>query len=71
MDDQIVKATSHHPPSSNEVIEAHQAVRIETANMMATIYRVVPNSRERSVALTHLETAMMWANAGIARNQNG
>ncbi|WP_420909120.1 DUF7681 family protein [Lysinibacillus fusiformis] len=27
-----------------------------------------PNSREKSVAMTNLETAMFWANDSIARN---
>lgn len=27
-----------------------------------------PNSREKSLALTNLEQAMMWANAAIQRN---
>lgn len=27
-----------------------------------------PDSREKSLALTKLEEAIMWANAGIARN---
>jgi hypothetical protein len=29
----------------------------------------VPQSREQSLALTHLEDCVMWANAGIARNE--
>jgi hypothetical protein len=28
-----------------------------------------PDSREKSLALTHLEDAVMWANAAIARNE--
>lgn len=28
-----------------------------------------PASREQSLALTHLEDAVMWANAAIARNE--
>jgi hypothetical protein len=28
---------------------------------------LVPDSREKSLAITHLEEAVMWANAGIAR----
>lgn len=42
----------------------------EAARMLATtIIECCPQSRERSVALTHLETASMWANASIARNE--
>lgn len=29
---------------------------------------VLPESREKSKAITHLDAAMMWANASIARN---
>lgn len=32
------------------------------------IEAVVPESRERSLALTKLEEVVFWANAGIARN---
>ncbi|WP_459213736.1 Acb2/Tad1 domain-containing protein [Paenibacillus macerans] len=28
----------------------------------------VPNSREKSLAMTKLEQSVFWANAGIARN---
>jgi hypothetical protein len=33
------------------------------------INTVVPDGRERSISLTELENVMMWANAGIARQQ--
>lgn len=29
----------------------------------------VPNSREKSLAMTNLEQAVFWANAGVARNE--
>jgi len=30
---------------------------------------LVPDSREKSLAITKLEEVVMWANAGIARNE--
>lgn len=33
------------------------------------LHSLIPESRELSLALTKLEEAMFWANAGIARNQ--
>jgi hypothetical protein len=39
------------------------------AKMMATIIEnTCPESREKSLAITNLEQAVMWANASIARN---
>ena len=44
-------------PGSNPVIH-----KIKTAaNFMAEIIEALPPGRRRSVALTHLETASMWA----------
>ena len=37
-------------------------------NLGADILGLVPESREQSLAMTKLEEAMFWANAGIARN---
>jgi hypothetical protein len=34
-----------------------------------TVANTVPPGREQSLALTHLEQAMMFANAGIARSK--
>lgn len=35
-----------------------------------TLLKTVPESRERSLAITKIEEAMMWANAAIDRNDN-
>lgn len=44
----------------------------DTAKELAALYlEICPESRERSVALTDLETSVMWANASIARNEKG
>lgn len=38
-------------------------------NMALEILKCAPSSRERSLAITKLEEAVMWANAAIARNE--
>lgn len=68
MNPQIEKAFSFH------VAKPHQAgmygsIR-ETAKMFAyVIDELVPDSREKSLAMTKPEECVMWANAGIARNE--
>ena len=46
-----------------------QLIRSSGKAMARTILKLTPQSRERSLALTKLEEAVMWANAAIARNE--
>lgn len=59
----------HHPPSSDQIVRAHEAVRAACLAAAQVVSGNVPAGREKALAFTHLEDAMMWANAGIARNQ--
>ena len=65
--DEIRNRVEYHAPSP-EAILRHNAVRRAIEYAMIEINTNVPDSREKSVAMTELETAMFWANAGIARN---
>lgn len=58
----------YHPPKTEETIKAHEAVRENCKNLAETLSLYVAPSRELSLALTKIEEAMFWANAGIARN---
>ena len=59
----------HAPPTSMPQIgEAHEAVRNKLFAVACEVVALVPQGRELALALTNLEQAMMWANAGIARN---
>ena len=65
---QLENNFSYHPPLVGQA-ERYNEIR-ETAKLFATqLLFQCPESRERSVALTHLETAVMFANAAIARNE--
>ncbi len=66
----LEKRVKHHPPSSDEVVAAHEAIRAGVLELGDVILENVPQSRELALCLTNLEQAMMWANAGIARNQD-
>lgn len=48
--------------------ELHGNVRIKCQELAEFIANEIPVGREQSLALTKIEEAMFWANAGIARN---
>lgn len=59
----------YHPPSTEAVAHRHVLIREATKYLGAVILKLCPNSRERSLAMTKIEEAMMWANAAVARYQ--
>ena len=53
-------------------MERHQRVREVCREAAEEIVEVTgPSTREQSLAITHLEEAMFWANAAIAREITG
>lgn len=58
---------AYHPPASDGAAAAHATVRDECGNLAGLIDELVPDGREKALAVTKLEEAMMWANAAIAR----
>jgi hypothetical protein len=62
------KDFSYHPPKEDQApryIEIRDLAKAYAGVLMMNC----PPSRERSLALTALEEAVMWANASIARNE--
>lgn len=59
--------TCHSPKGD----QAERYVRLrDKGKELALLYEeLCPDSREKSLALTHLEESNMWANASIARNE--
>jgi len=64
---QIENNFSYHAPKPGQP-EIYEAVREKAKELAYLIDTHVPESREQSLALTNLEQAVMWANAGVARN---
>lgn len=57
-----------HPANTPTRQAAHAEVRRVCLEAAKALLPLVPNGREQSLVITHLEDAMMWANAGIARS---
>lgn len=57
----------YHSPKEGQQ-EKYEAIREKAKELANLIDAECPNSREKSVAMTNLETTVMWANASIARN---
>jgi hypothetical protein len=66
--DQLKHRFQFHPADAENKKDAHQQVRevlLEAADTLVDLTGA--ESREQSLAITHLEEAMFWANAAIAR----
>jgi hypothetical protein len=57
----------YHPPASEDVRDLHAKVRAHCLDLARMLDFILPECRERSLAITHLEETMMWSNAAIAR----
>jgi len=64
----IEKNFSYHAPKNNQP-ERYEKIRYKAKLLAAYIDENCPDSREKSLAMTKLEEAVMWANASIARNE--
>lgn len=61
------KTYAYHKPSA-ESLETIRQLRERFSLLHDAIERLCPASRERSVALTELETAAMWAIKAVVCN---
>ena len=59
---------TYHKPKEGQP-EKYEKLRAAAKNLAWDICENCPESRERSLALTNLEEAIMWANASIARHE--
>ncbi len=59
---------TYHAPKEGQP-ERYERIRYKAKMFAAYINEHCPDSREKSVALTKIEEAAMWANAAIARNE--
>ena len=59
---------SYHAPKDDQP-KRYENIRNKAKMLAAYINEYCPDSREKSLAMTKLEEAVMWANASIARNE--
>ncbi len=62
------KMFSYHPPKGDQQ-ERYEKLRDQAKILAIKIDKYCPNSREKSLAITKLREATMWANASIACNE--
>jgi hypothetical protein len=56
-----------HAPKPGQP-EVYQNIRNAAHNLALFINDVAPDSREKSLAITHLEEVVFWTNAAVARH---
>lgn len=59
---------TYHAPKGDQP-KRYEAIRAKARELAELIEASCPESREKSLANTRLEEAVMWANASIARNE--
>lgn len=60
--------TGHHPPGSQAVIDAHQAVRAGARNFLQVLQDNLPEGPDKTIALRKAQETMWAANSAIACN---
>lgn len=66
--EEIEKRFTYHPPKGDQV-ERYTNMRDVGKQFARFVISNTPECREQSLAITHIEEAIMWANAAIARNE--
>lgn len=65
---QIDNNFTYHTPKDDQA-KRYNNIREAAKSLAHLLNLFCPHSREKSLAMTKLEEAVMWANAAIARNE--
>jgi hypothetical protein len=63
----IANRFAFHAASTEEKRAEHGSIRGRCAELAHWLNEALPDGREKSLAITELETVMCWANAAAAR----
>lgn len=66
--DDLANRFGYHPANTEDKRQAHEDVRAYCRELAGYLNDALPDGREKSLAITNLETVMFWSNAAIARN---
>lgn len=61
---------AYHPPKSPEVVRLHERIRDQFNYTAQLMNAWLPDSREKSMALTKIQEAMWASNAAVAIHSN-
>lgn len=64
----IAHRFAFHPATTDEKRDAHTSVRQQCRQLADSLNEQLPEGREKSLAITHLEEVMFWGNAALARS---
>lgn len=59
---------TYHAPKDGQPLR-YEAIRAAAKELARLIVSDCPDGREQSLAVTHIEEAVFWSNAAIARNE--
>jgi hypothetical protein len=65
--DDIEHRFAFHAATTEEKRDAHTSVRQQCRQLADFLNEKLPEGREKSLAITHLEEVMFWGNAALAR----
>lgn len=65
---ELMRRFTYHKPNADQV-ERYEGIRAKALLFAMEVCGSCPESRERSLAITKIEEAVMWANSAIARNE--
>ena len=68
INDELKLRFTYHAPKDNQA-DRYEQIRDIAQSFACDIEDMCPDSREKSLAFTKLEEAVMWANAAIARHE--
>lgn len=57
-------------PASELTGPQHGQIRVACEQLAGTLNDLLPDGREKSLAITNVEQSMFWANAAIARQKH-
>jgi len=66
--EKLENSYTYHAPKDDQA-DRYVILRDEAHQLAIKIMESCPNSRERALALTKIEEAVMWANKAIACNE--
>jgi hypothetical protein len=64
--DELEHRFTHHPPVGDQK-DRYERIRAAGKEFAKVVLEATNDSREQSLAVTHIEDAVMWANAAVAR----
>lgn len=60
---------TYHPPEGKAQVQKYTELRAGARGFAKLVNKHCPDGREKSLAITKIEEAVMWANASVAREE--